>query len=112
MTCVEVRQRMTAEERLRWGVLEELDPWGQARDDWRIAYLTASIANAVGWQRKDGRAWMAQDFLLQFALQPAKTVPQLPRRQKTTEELTGWIELMIVGANKAFAERGIVPRAS
>lgn len=42
-------------------VLEKLDPYGQVREDYRIAHLIARVAEMV-----TGKSQKAEDFLLEF----------------------------------------------
>jgi hypothetical protein len=72
MTVGELLQRMPADEFQRWKVLERFDPWGQRRDDWRIALLSAQIAALAGAKKSvenrlpDPLAFKAIDCILEF----------------------------------------------
>jgi len=66
MTVGELLQRMQADEFERWKILEGLDPWGQRRDDWRIALLSSQVAAIAGAKKRDGYSFKAIDCILEF----------------------------------------------
>lgn len=47
-------------------MLEELDPWGQARADWYVAMVLAMIANAFRDPKKHREAMAPEKFLPRF----------------------------------------------
>lgn len=77
-----------------WEILEAVDPWGQRRDDWRFALLAATVMNAAGLRKVDGRIFNEQDFLIDFL---PRLVPLLPptrqwQSQKAIEaEILAWV---------------------
>lgn len=46
-------------------MLEYIDPWGQFREDLRIAKMVADVANMLG-TKKGTRAMNAMDYILDF----------------------------------------------
>jgi hypothetical protein len=69
---------MDAAELLEWQHLEGTDPWGQTRDDWRIAHLAAALAGAFGAKKKDGTGLTAADLVVQFHAR--EVTPQSPEQ--------------------------------
>ena len=51
---------MTPRELQEWIVYDQLEPFGEIRQDWRFAYLIANIANMV--RTKDQTPFSALDF--------------------------------------------------
>jgi hypothetical protein len=107
MTVAELRNRISAAEFTSWAALEDLDPWGQARDDYRFALLTAVVANSAGSLKKNKQPWSVEDFLLRFVEQ--RVVPPKPQ---TADQIEAMLALSVRATNKSFAERGRYPRAS
>lgn len=99
MTVSELKTRMTASEMIDWEVLEDVDPWGQRREDYRTAMLCAVIMNAGGW-RKTGssKPFTEDDFMLDFLPRSIAVVNQ--NAQVIEAELKAWIK----SSNAAFKE--------
>lgn len=98
MTVQELLTRMTAAEELEWEVLEEVDPWGQRREDHRFALLCATVMNAAGWRKPGGRIFTESDFMLDFL---PRFVASPRQSVKTMEaELRAWIK----SSNAMFSE--------
>lgn len=97
MTVGELKTRMTATEMVDWEVLEDVDPWGQRREDYRAAILAATVMNAGGWRKTGGRPFTEADFLLDFLPRPA-AAPQSPAVIEA--EIRAWIK----SSNAAFKE--------
>lgn len=59
---------------VEWHAFRLLEPYGDERADWRIAKLTATIANINRDPKKKREAFTAKDFLLVFKepLEPAR----------------------------------------
>lgn len=85
----------------RWR-LELVDPYGQLRDDIRIAHQTAHIASIMGVKRKDGKAFTADDFLLRFDMAPKQ-------KQQTAEQIERIFMQWAKAHNKAWQERQSQP---
>lgn len=100
---------MTVHELMHWAALEELDPWGQRREDWRFANLAAVLATLYGVRHNDKSLLTSRDFMPMFPLDPYAGPVSLPvaKPQQSLEDLTTAVELMVRGTNQAFAERGI-----
>lgn len=108
---------MSSGEFAEWDALEEIDPWGQARDDYRLSYLCCLLASAMGFKQKDGAAFTPDHFRLPLPRLPV-TVPvakiakpiakEIPKQ--TVEEMEQWIKLWVRGSNRLMQERGIQQR--
>lgn len=95
---------MTAEEFHRWKILERLDPWGQRREDWRIALLASQMAALVGAKKQDGTAFKAVDCMLEFNTDlPADEDDE---SEETREERAAAIERQVL---KMFGVGGKAP---
>lgn len=66
MSRRQLLRAMDAQELLEWRVLEQVDPWGQRRDDLRIALLSAQIANYLGATRQDGQPVQVEALAVDF----------------------------------------------
>lgn len=90
-------------------MLEQIDPYGERRDDYRFALLALTVAKAAGAKKDDGQALTVRDFLVRFdapvtqagdagpagdAAPPRQTVRDMERR------LTAWMS----GSNAIFRE--------
>ena len=64
MTHQELRARLTQRELIAWRILEEVDPWGEKRDDWRTAMLASIMVNL---QLPADKKLKVSDFLLSFS---------------------------------------------
>jgi hypothetical protein len=65
-------------------VLEKIEPFGERREDYRNAHLIAQLANMLAPRK--GRAYQAEEFLLEFK----------GSEQVTTEQSLQQIEATIV----------------
>ena len=74
-------------------VMEEVDPWGQRRDDYR--------AGMIAWMISGGRGQVS-DYILDF-FRPAPTRP----RQQSVTEMETILSMWIKGSNISFAEQRI-----
>lgn len=68
MTHTELRARITQREIMAWRILEEVDPWGQRREDYRTAMLASIVYNS-----SHEKTLPVSDFMLDFC-RPAETV--------------------------------------
>jgi hypothetical protein len=93
MTRRELLRRLDAQERLEWEILEEVDPWGQRRDDYRAAMLA--------WVFTGGKTPM-DNFRLDFFRPPAR-----PPKKQSTDEIETIMRMWIAGSNISFAEQRI-----
>lgn len=66
-SVAELGRRMTSREQSEWQVYEELEPFGERREDYRAASICLTIANANG--AKNAKL---EDFLL---TRPEKSGP-------------------------------------
>ena len=93
---------MTAEELLDWKVLEDIEPWGQRREDWRFAQLCSVIAKGLGITKADGKtSFKIEDFLLDSVLEPMEAAPA---KQQSADQIEAMFR-MAVAANNAFWKR-------
>jgi hypothetical protein len=95
MTRRELLRRIDASERLDWQVLEDVDPWGQRRDDYRAAMLA--------WIMAGGKSKMS-DFILDFLRPPE---PPRPPRKQSPEEIETIMRMWIKGSNVSFTEQRV-----
>ena len=58
---------------LRWQSFYEIDPFGQEREDIRVASICLAVSNAAGVKKKGGGKLTLQDFMLDFKKQPTTT---------------------------------------
>ena len=94
---------MPAQELLDWKVLEDIEPWGQRRDDWRFAVLSSVVAKGAGITKADGKTqFTAADFLLDTLLEPMETAPT--KQPQSTEQIESMFR-MAVAANNAFWQK-------
>lgn len=94
-------REMTAEEIFDWMVLEQIEPWGQAREDLRFAMLASAIVNAAGVKKEDGGRLAAKDFLEALNVD---RLTEADSKQQTPEKIEAMFR-MAVAANNAFWER-------
>jgi len=88
-----------------WYLLESVDPWGQLRDDIRIADLSAHIANLLA-RRKDGdKGFNWTDYLLRFEIDQQEVTPQ------TTEQIEKILLRWAKITNARFAQKGLYPES-
>ena len=66
MTRREMMRRLDADELLEWEALEQVDPFGQLRDDFRMAFLAEQIGIFFGTKKENGERFRLGDLLLQF----------------------------------------------
>lgn len=95
MTRKELLRRLDAAERLDWQVLEEVDPWGQHRDDYRAALLAWIMS---------GHRNKIEDYLLDFFRTP---LPPPPTKKQSQAEQELILRLWVQGSNVSFAEQRI-----
>jgi hypothetical protein len=110
-TRKQLLQQLDSDELADWEALEDEDPWGQLRDDWRIAKLTAEIVNAVGGSA-DGEIYTPKHGLLAFVREQQSAPPPAP---PTPEQLAAHkaklverqLESWISGHNAIVREKGV-----
>lgn len=90
---------MSAQELHDWQILEQIDPFGQAREDARFALLSAVVANSAGATKQGGGKYEVQDFMLRFEDEQQKEGADKP--QQTPEQIEGMFRAF-VKANNAF----------
>jgi hypothetical protein len=66
MTRHEMMTRMLVPELLMWWSLEQIDPFGQTRDDLRFALLASQVASFAGVEKKGGGKFSIADLILSF----------------------------------------------
>jgi hypothetical protein len=98
---------MPVAEFIDWQILEEIDPWGQRREDWRFANLTSVLATVAGIRKADGSMLLARDFMPPCPLNVYEGPQPVEKKQQTVEEMEAIIRLWAYGTNQAFHERGI-----
>jgi hypothetical protein len=112
MTRSELLTRMDADEFEDWKILEQIDPWGQQREDWRIALLASQVAGLVGSKKQDGKPFRAVDCLLEFKTDlpdsPDDDDPQTAeeqRRQRAAAIERQMLGSMGIGGKKTGAKK-------
>jgi len=111
---------MSVEELIDWQAREWLEPWGDDREDYRFATLSAIIVSAAGLRRSDGMPWLPSHFIEQYRnawrlpnvevkseTAPPSVTPPKPKpvvQQQTQKEMEDWIKLWIQGTNITFKE--------
>jgi len=83
-----------------WWLLEQVDPWGQLREDIRFAQQTAFLVAAAGAKKANGGAWKPEDFILKF--DPDYEPPQ-PKKQ-TPKDLERILLRWAKAVNKGFGK--------
>lgn len=58
----ELDERMSAYELAQKEILEQLDPWGPKRGDYRAAVIAWAVANAFGGKKKFNKVLKMFDF--------------------------------------------------
>jgi hypothetical protein len=88
-----------------WYLLELVDPWGQFRDDLRIAKLTLSVASLLGVERQDKQPWSINDFLLKF--DPDRTPEEVEQAadNQSPETMEFWFKVWASAANIRYRNR-------
>lgn len=67
---------------MQWQMLEMIDPWGQYREDLRVAKAVCDVARLLGAKHSvTGEPVQPKDFLIDFT--PAPPVPEQPKPGKT-----------------------------
>ena len=95
MTRDELRNRITTRELQAWRLLEDIDPWGERREDVRAALICAVIANVN--RGKDQKPYPIGDFLLDKML-----FPEAPRVMSADETISAIAEI-----NRALGGRDL-----
>ncbi len=93
----EFLKMFTARQFFEWQAYEQIDPWGERRQDYRIASLGALIANVNRDSKKRPEPYTIEDFLLKFG-EPEK-------KQQTWQEqemiLNMWAQAMGAAAKES-----------
>lgn len=63
MTVRELGDRLSSREEIQWRLLENIDPWGQRREDYRAALIAQMIVNV---HKKPSQQVKIEKFLLEF----------------------------------------------
>lgn len=89
---------MDADELLDWEILEDIDPWGQLREDYRLAVLISQMMNAARLRKPGGQLFSFKDFLLDFFPRPVVRQPTA----QVEAEIMAWVK----STNAMFKEQG------
>lgn len=84
-------------------MLESIDPFGQRRDDYRVAVLAQVIVAALGGKKADGATFTAADFLKYLDFEAPAIAPGPPQ---TVAEIERRIASWVSGSNRVWQERG------
>jgi hypothetical protein len=97
-------QQMTWEQLLEWRTFEELEPFGEERDDFRAAQIVQALWNIARDPKTCPKGWPLTDFVLAIGDSPWRSVMAAGQAQTLeTQELL--IDAWIVGSNAAFAAK-------
>lgn len=96
---------MSAAELLDWQVLEEVDPFGQARLDYHFAKLQALLAFGLGIRQKDGTEFKVTDFIPPFPIRPKGEIIE-PVKEQSPKQIEALFTLWVKGHNKRLVELG------
>ena len=77
-------------------LFEQIEPFGERRQDYRIGILAALLANIH--RRKEAQPFKPQDFMLPWD-------PPAPRRAQTVEEQIAMFELIRKTQNRLVANQ-------
>jgi hypothetical protein len=90
-----------------WRVLEGIEPWGQARDDWRIASQTSDFAMLRGIKKNSGQVFKTEDFILRFNTEGFID----PTKPQTPDEIEKHFREWVRATNARFAAQqgGVIP---
>lgn len=69
-----------------WGILEQLDPWGQARADWYVAVLRADLHNMFRDAKRHRQPFKAEQFLPEWSWEEGLAM-QVDPQQHVVDEL-------------------------
>lgn len=95
---------MDAQELLDWQVLEQIDPYGQARDDARFAMLASVVVNAAGAKKRDGSAWSVKDFML-GDLFNTETAADSQKPMQDAKTIEAMFRAMVAANNALWSKR-------
>lgn len=75
-----------------WLAYAELEPFGQGRQDWRIAMQTAELINVMTalWAKRPTQ-FTAENFMIEFGQRFRRGEQPIKRDKKTPEEMYGMI---------------------
>jgi hypothetical protein len=96
---------MSAAEQLDWGILEEIDPWGQSRLDYLVARIQMVLCRGFGILKKDGTEFVTRDFIPPFPIWGEVSKPTPPKKSQTVEEIESIMRLWVTGNNMVTVER-------
>jgi len=111
---------MSAEEFQRWKVLERIDPWGERREDWRIALLASQVAGLAGAKKSKVAAlpaadtFKAIDCILEFNMELPEVEEDIDpidaeaAQQKRAAEIQGQVLRMFGFGAKQVAKKKII----
>ena len=98
MTRRQLLRATDSAELLEWRVLEGLDPWGQRRDDWRMARLAAQLAAFLGAKNADGKVPTADELVLTFAEPTGDDETEGQTPDEIARHLAAWVTAHNAGA--------------
>jgi hypothetical protein len=100
-TRKQLLRELDARELLEWQVLEGINPYGQLREDFRFAVLSATFMAAMGAKKQDGTEFTSGDFLLTFKeAEIVEPIEQTAEQQAAAAEMA--IKMWVAAANAKF----------
>ena len=93
---------LTSKQFLEWKTYNDIEPFGEERQDIRFALLASVIAGSAGAKTTDGKPYTADSFLQSLNFdKPAKIVTQ------PVEQMEYMLEAWIGSSNKIFQDSGV-----
>lgn len=96
-TVRELKQRLSLREYAEWVAYARIEPFGEERADWRVAYAAAQAVNHSGMVKK---AAQPKDFVLPIGGPPELQMTEEQRTERIAREVRR-MQTMISG----FAQR-------
>lgn len=85
---------MSSHEFAEWMAFARLQPFGEWRDDWRMATLAATIVNVMTRSKESDKTYSAEDFMPDFEkaldqFEEAESIPEHERVWRKVQSVFG-----------------------
>jgi hypothetical protein len=87
-------------------VLEDIDPFGERRDDRRIAVLAQVLVGALGATKVNQQPFLAADYQRLLDVDAVPRIPAASVPAQTADEAERRLDSWISGSNQVFKEGG------
>jgi len=106
----EWQDAMSSHEFSEWMAFSQLQPFGEWRDDFRMATLAAVIVNVMTRTKESDKVHTAQDFMPDFekALDEAKAQEDISDQERTWQK----VKTIFGGLAKASKKKNVPPSPS